>query len=290
MKRGFFLAGICILVIYFLFRLTGETPVEQDGGLTSSEDYFVFSQTGVYVTSPNPTPVPTQIAAPIKLNGYDEIFKGVFMQDLGGIVIVRARLNDPDVKFFVGHPDRTTVVCQQMRQFNLQVAVNGSGFYADTMKVDPFGMVDGKIYSTSDKPGITVAITDDNRVVFSQMDEHIPDNTKYAVSGFNRVVFKGKVQPRFYPGHQDYKAGYGTVRPRTTISTDGKFLTIVLFGSPRTITSAGEYVLENFPGTTDVFNMDGGGSTNGCAQGIGPLVPETGRPVANVFGIHAPAK
>ena len=221
--------------------------------------------------------------------GYDEMFKGVFYKDLGGIVIIRARLNDPDVKFFVGHPDKTTTVCRQLDLFDMQIAVNGSGFYMDTGVVEAFGMVDGDIYSESNRPDITIIITDENEVIFSQ-GESLPDNAKYAVTGFNRVVLNGKVQDRFYQGHEDYKAGYGTVRPRTTISTDGTYLTIVLFESPSTVTAAGEYVLENFPGTSDVFNMDGGGSTNACAQGIGPLVPETGRPVANTFGIFAPNK
>jgi len=282
--------GIVLLVVLVASSLIRQNPHQEiDEGYTTSDDYenaFVTSSLSLPPPSTSETAQITML--PDNPESYSEIFHGVFMQSRGGIIIIRARLNDPDVQFFVGHPSSTTLVCRQLEQFGLQIAVNGSGFYADSGIVDPFGMVDGEIYSTIHEPGITVAIDEDNQVTFVQDAGHLPENTRYAITAFNRIVQRGEILDRFYPDDPNYKAGYGTVRPRTVLSTDGEYLTIILFETPRTVTAAGEYVLENFPGTTDVFNMDGGGSTNGCAQGLGPLVTETGRPVANVFGIFAP--
>jgi len=293
MKHLLFTA-IAAVIIFFTIRTIGIPSGEEvpdDGGYTSSDDYYLSYDsyvidliTATPISPPIPEKTPSDPSG-TSHDGFTEVFHGIFFQDNGNTIITRALLNDPDVRFMVGHPSSTMTVCNQLDYYNLQVAVNGSGFYADGT-VDPFGMVDGIVYTTYREPGITIAITEDNQVVFAQMNEDIPKNTRYALTAFNRLVYRGEVLSRFYPDDKNYKASYGLLALRTIISTDGEFLTIVQFASPVTVAFAGEYVLKNFPDTTDVFNFDGAGSTNGCVEGIGPTV-DTGRPVANTFGIFS---
>ncbi len=300
--RGFTIAlGVLILLIVLLSKVTlighalGFNNQVDDQGITASEEY----QPRMLAYSPSenlPTPVPNQEPSvvvppsePVSLDGYQEIFSGVFLGSDGPNSIIRVNLSDPTVKFFASPGDGRALVCDQLSRFDLQVAINGSGFDMSSGVVQPFAMYDGRIYSNDRTPDITLFVTENNKLIFGQ-DGTIPEGAKYALTGFNRVVDDGHVLDRFYEGHPNHKPGYAYLKRRTTVSTDGKWLNIVLFESPVTIPEIGEYHLAAFPGTTDVFNLDGGGSTNSCIEGIGPTVTQTGRPVANIFGLYAENK
>ena len=309
----FFIVLILMVAIRFLNDETIVIPnlIKPDTGITTSDDYTIDMTSGPseFVlklnddsksqdqTNLQPTPVNPEEQKdepvlevvdiqPVSLDGFKEIYSGVFYKKENSTAIVRVDLKNPTVKFFVNPAVGTKTVCDYLNTYGLQLATNGGGFNMSTGIAGPFAMSDGQVFSSDKKSGITLFVTDSNKVIFSP-DGQIPGGAKYAVSGFNRVVQNGTMLDQFHPGHPGYKVGYGYLKRRTTIGISGTWLNIVLFDSPITITDAGQFHLDTFSGTEHVYNMDGGGSTNSCTADYGSLVSVTGRPVATIFGIYA---
>ena len=302
---GFF----TVLILMFGFYLLNQPPTLAKTQAALNEDYVLDESTGItdftvsfenesissVALQPTPINVEEQKDEPVlrvekiaatNLDGFKHIYSGIFYKKSGSVAIVRVDLNNPDVRFFVNPSNGTMTVCNYIRKYGLSLATNGSGFNMNTGIPGPFAMSNGEIYSSDRKSGISLFITGDNHVIFAP-DNQIPNNAKFAVSGFNRIVQNGQMLDQFHPGHQGYKAGYGYLKRRTSIGISGSWLNVVLFDSPITITDEGQYHLDAFPGTEHVYNMDGGGSTNACTADYGSLVSETGRPVANIFGIYS---
>jgi len=215
MIKHLFFALCCLVIIYLTADYLGIIPATDNTFIPNTNDSgFTVGQDG---HNNNDSPEAFDFVVEdhdTNLTGFEEIFNGVFYKKSGTTTIILAELGNPDVRFFVS-PDTTPMtVCTQLDRYGLQLAVNGGGFDWSRGAI-PFAMSDGKVYSTETTPGLTIAITEDNEVFFAQMNEEIPPNTVYAVSGFNRLIYRGDILSRFYPGDENYKASYGNVARRT---------------------------------------------------------------------------
>lgn len=280
---------------FFTTSLTNQMSTGNTHSDIDQDDDFViplYNTASKPITEPVPEPVtkPKYEELSVNLDGYSEIYSGMFYKKIGDITIVRVDLTNPDVRFFVNPPTAPMTVCDHLNLYGLQFATNGGDFdMGGTGQAKHFSMNDGVVYSWDQTPGITIFISNDNHLSFSTGQE-IPDGTKYAISGFNRLVENGEMVSKYIPGNPGYKEGYGSLRRRTSYGLSGNWLNIVLFDYGISVTDEGQYHLDNFPGTEHVFNMDGGGSTNACTSDYGSLVTESGRAVANVFGIYSVKK
>ncbi len=287
------LAVTAVIVLGLGFSGIANQEPPEDPVFTSSDDYLVFSVPSTQpleyaIPSQNPTATPPeapgQTVSISPTNTGEMLYPGVYFSRDGDVTVIRVDLSS-NVRFFVNPAQAPQTVCDFVDQYGLQLAVNGGGFdIGNTGQAVGYAMNEGNIYSLYQTPGVTIFVLDNNTLVFAE-DGQTPPGARYAVSGFNRVVRYGELLSRFEPQSADYKDGYGTVRQRTSIGLSGNWLNIVIFGAS-TVTDVGRYHLNTFPGTTDVYNMDGGGSTSACTDSGALFYSE--RPVANIFGIFAP--
>ena len=202
-------------------------------------------------------------------------------------------------------PLQARTTSQFLRQFDLQVAINGDGFTpwydntilnyyphtGDPVDVIGFAASQGKAYSidTDDEP--TLYISNRNRASL-----HNPiGRMESAISGNELLLDKGVVRPA--PG--------GEVQPRTAIgiSKTGKKLILVVVDGRQAGYSQGAtleelaQILKDF-GAHQAINLDGGGSSTLVAQGtfgrprvlnspVNHGLPGRQRPVGNHLGIYA---
>ncbi len=202
-------------------------------------------------------------------------------------------------------PLQARTTSQFLREFDLQVAINGDGFTpwydntilnyyphtGDPVDVIGFAASQGKAYSidTDDEP--TLYISNRNRASL-----HNPiGRMESAISGNQLLLDKGVVRPE--PG--------GEVQPRTAIgiSKTGKKLILVVVDGRQAGYSQGAtleelaQILKDF-GAHQAINLDGGGSSTLVAQGafdrprllnspVNHGLPGRQRPVGNHLGIYA---
>ena len=202
-------------------------------------------------------------------------------------------------------PLQARTTSQFLREFDLQVAINGDGFTpwydntilnyyphtGDPVDVIGFAASQGKAYSidTDDEP--TLYISNRNRASL-----HNPiGRMESAISGNQLLLDKGVVRPA--PG--------GEVQPRTAIgiTKTGKKLILVVVDGRQAGYSQGAtleelaQILKDF-GAHQAINLDGGGSSTLVAQGafdrprllnspVNHGLPGRQRPVGNHLGIYA---
>jgi hypothetical protein len=243
------------------------------------------------------------------LEGFEMIFRGVFykkevLSDPRPLVVFIAKidLDDQDIGFYVTPKiaPNTLVTSQFLADNGLQLAVNGGGFdIGGTNEVNGYSAYDGVAYSSEDiKPGETVFITENNEVTLGSKE---PNDMKYAITGLNHIIENGKISDRFlYTNHPNHKPGYDILHPRTSIGKDENknwLIIIVIDGRNPGISEGvdskelGQLHLKY--GSTNMINMDGGGSTTLVVENNGFVkvlnTPSDGheRPVANHFGVYA---
>ena len=202
-------------------------------------------------------------------------------------------------------PLQARTTSQFLREFDLQVAINGDGFTpwydntilnyyphtGDPVDVIGFAASQGKAYSidTDDEP--TLYISNRNRASL-----HNPiGRMESAISGNELLLDKGVVRPA--PG--------GEVQPRTAIGitkTGKKLILLVVDGRQAGYSQGATLeelarILKDF-GAHQAINLDGGGSSTLVAQGafdrprllnspVNHGLPGRQRPVGNHLGIYA---
>ncbi|MEM2131555.1 MAG: phosphodiester glycosidase family protein [Candidatus Woesearchaeota archaeon] len=242
------------------------------------------------------------------MSGFAPIYRGVFYKYEETneprplhIFIVKIDLYDPTLKFYVTPriaPD-VMVTSDFLASNKLQLAINGGGFdIGNTNEVNGFAAYNGVPYSSPDLiPDVTFFITENNEIY---MMPNMPNGYKYAITGFNHIIQNGKISDRFYIGNPNHKPGYDQLNPRTSVGLDEneKWLNIIVIDGRNPGISEGVSALELGEihlkyGSTNMLNMDGGGSTTLVIEEKGsPKVlnnPSDGqeRPVANHFGVWA---
>jgi hypothetical protein len=201
-------------------------------------------------------------------------------------------------------PLKARTTSQFLREFNVQIAINGDGFtpwYAygpfyyyphvgQRVKPNGFAASKGVVYSSARKTP-TLFISKNNQISFRR-----PDNVYNAISGDRMLVRDGKP----VNGLDDI-----TPAPRTAIGVDagGEKLIIIVVDGRQPLYSAGATLKELADylvlyGAETAMNLDGGGSSTLVFEGIfgtarvvnSPIhtgIPGRERPVGNHLGIFA---
>jgi len=207
-------------------------------------------------------------------------------------------------------PIRARTTSHFLEEFNLQIAINGDGFYpwwsrgpldyypheGDPVTPNGFAASGGQIYSTgirNDKIGVapTLYISRRNALVFNNP----PNKIFHAISGDRMLVMDGQVVAGLADTDLD---------PRTAIgfNKNGRWLYIVVvdgrqpFYSEGTTFAALAHILLDL-GADYAMALDGGGSSTMVIEDengdtvilnspIDQYVPGRERPVANHLGIY----
>ena len=228
------------------------------------------------------------------------------------IHVVKVDLRQPDISFLVTPanqegetPLRARTTSRFLDDFNLQVAINGSGFtpwrsntlldyYPHTGDpIGPTGLAasKGNVYSQAVEGAPVLYISRTNQARFNT-----PSGRVYnAISGNVMLLEQGSIQPE--PG--------GDLQPRTAVGLDRSGRTLILvvvdgrqpgYSQGVTLAELAQILLEN--GAFTAMNLDGGGSStlvskaaNGRAKvlnsPIDQRIPGRERPVGNHLGIYA---
>lgn len=233
------------------------------------------------------------------------------------IHVVTVDLTAPGIKMLVtpGKPNgkneivaRTT--SEFVKEFNLQLAINGSFFYpcyqhgpidyypysGDPVNVLGQSISNGSIYSPTDKGWAVLCIGANNRAQISQ--ENCQKDTNQAIAG--REIFIENGKPVILGNISDKNELF----PRTAVAIDDRgekmWLIIVdgrqhLYSEGVTMSELTDIVMEF--GAHKALNLDGGGSTTLAAAGFGgpyslnspfhTRIPMRQRPIANHLGFYA---
>jgi hypothetical protein len=201
-------------------------------------------------------------------------------------------------------PLKARTTSKFLREFNVQIAVNGDGFTpwysygpfyyyphsGQRIKPNGFAASEGNIYSNV-KKSPTLYISKNGRVSFSR-----PDDIYNAISGDRLIVRNGKPV---------IGLDNDTPAPRTAIGLDNsgeKLIIIVvdgrqpLYSSGATMAELANYLV--YYGAQTALNFDGGGSSTLVFEGLfgtsrvvnSPIhtgIPGRERPVGNHLGIFA---
>ena len=200
-------------------------------------------------------------------------------------------------------PLRARTTSKFLREFNVQIAINGDGFTpwnssgplfyyphsGDRVKPNGYAASKGDVYSTIRK-NPTLFISKDNKISFSK-----PSKVYNAISGDRWLVRNGKP----VVGLDDV-----TPSPRTAVGIDdgGEKLIIIvvdgrqpLYSSGATLKELANYLV--YYGAENAINLDGGGSSTLVFEGFlgtsnvvnSPIqggIPGRERPVGNHLGIY----
>lgn len=222
--------------------------------------------------------------------------------------VVKIDLEQPGIGFYVTPKSDslqgTSTFMTNYLSKKLVVAINGGGFEwgGGNENVNGYAMSEGKVYSKSNiKPnGATVHISDKNTVTIGVKND---DGDWNAVTGFQRVVFEGKVEPRIDdPNHKDHKPGYDIKDPRTSVGLvkkdtgEGyKYMILVVVdgrGESQGVDLKELALIQLFHKADVANNNDGGGSTTLVVNNNGvptivnkPSDPQGERAVANHLGV-----
>ena len=202
-----------------------------------------------------------------------------------------------------GPPLRARTTSQFLDEFDLQIAVNGDGFFpwwsrnpadyyphvGDPVTPNGFAASRGKVYSDGIEPSLFISRR--NALTFLNK----PGNVFNAISGDRMVVLKGERVPGL-----DNKE----LEPRTAIGTNknGRYLILIVVDGRQPYYSSGATFLE-LAELLLRFNayygmaLDGGGSSTMVIEGddgqpiilnspIDNYIPSRERPVANHLGVY----
>lgn len=233
------------------------------------------------------------------------------------IHVVKVALGAPGIGFLVTpgdprklRPLQARTTSQFLREFGLQVAINGDFFFpwhstapwdyyphvGDPVELEGFAASRGTVYSDhpvkNEFP--TLYLSRDNRVRFEK-----PNGPVYnAISGLLMLLRDGKPVP--LPANI-----YDTPEPRTAVGVDRerKHLILVVVDGRQPNYSEGVSMEElaeisRTYGASDALNLDGGGSSTLVIEGpdrkpeelncpIDNHIPGRERPVANHLGVFA---
>ncbi len=194
-----------------------------------------------------------------------------------------------------------------MKEFGVQVAVNGDGFFpwwshspvdyyphaGDPVTPNGFAASQGRIYARGERlpPEPSLFISRRGEISFNR----IPSKVQHAISGDRMLVLKGQPVPDLDANERD---------PRTAIglSRNGRWLYIVVVDGRQPFYSEGATFAELADiliglGAFTAMNLDGGGSSTMVIEGedglpkvlnspIDSYIPGRERPVANHLGIY----
>lgn len=270
---------------------------------------------GAYIifTLGRPAPVPVK----------RELFEGVtyhrvihyLPHSLIAHVLVIDTKNTKGLQFIVTPPDeveggtvKARTTSQFLQDFDLQIAVNGDGFFpwwsrspvdyyphvGDPVTPNGFTASYGKIYADGRqdiRPEPTLYMTRRGELVFNRA----PNRVFHALSGDRMLIISGEVV-----GDLNDKA----VHPRTAVglNKNGRWLYIIVVDGRQPFYSQGATLkelarlLKDF-GAFNAMSLDGGGSSTMVIEGehgepvilnspIDNYIPGRERPVANHFGIY----
>jgi hypothetical protein len=276
---------------------------------------LVFCTGGyVWYIRGRPAPVPVK----------QKLYEGVMYQRIvrvfprpmiAHIVVVDTRV--PGIEFLVTPPDsegkkplKSRTTSQFLEEFDLQIAINGGGFYpwwshsaedyyprvGDPVAPVGFTASNGqeywvRKYTLGTEP--TLYLSDSHDLSFN----HRPRKIHNAISGDRTLVRKGEAVPNLDDGELD---------PRTAIGTNrsGRYLYLVVVDGRQSLYSDGATFLDLAQLLVDQgvymgMSLDGGGSATLVVEGEdgGPVIlnspidhriPGRERPVGNHVGIYVP--
>lgn len=233
------------------------------------------------------------------------------------IHVVKVTLDVPGIGFLVTpgdprklRPLQARTTSQFLREFGLQVAINGDFFFpwhsnapwdyyphvGDPVELEGFAASRGTVYSDHPVKNAfpTLYLSRDNRASFEK-----PEGPVYnAISGLLMLLRNGKPVP--LPANID-----DVPEPRTAVGVDKerKHLILIIVDGRQPNYSEGVSMKElaeifRTYGASDVLNLDGGGSSTLVIEGpdrkpevlncpIDNHIPGRERPVANHLGVFA---
>jgi hypothetical protein len=233
------------------------------------------------------------------------------------IHVISVDLNAPGIGFLVtpGDPGqdlplRARKTTQFLKEFDLQVAVNGDFFkpwhsnspwdyyphVGDPVDVRGFASSQGRVYSQAEGNRATLYISEDNEASFREP----PGDVFNAISG-NRMVLENGSPMIVSPARSYHKS----LHPRTAVALDADATHLIIlvvdgrqpnYSEGVTLAELTAILLEY--GAHAALNLDGGGSTTLVVEGesgapvvlnspIDNRIPGRERPVANHLGIFA---
>ena len=218
------------------------------------------------------------------------------------------------VEFLITPPDsegemplKARTTSQFLKEFNLQLAINGGGFSpwwshspADYYPhvgdpVAPFGFTasDGDVYwTTANTEGVPPALFISRKNILTFNNK--PSRVYSAISGDRMIVIKGEVAPDLDDHELDPRTAVGMNR-------NGRYLYLVVvdgrqpvYSEGATFTELAELLMEQ--GAYAAMSLDGGGSSTMVMEDDGrpkilnsPIdhyIPGTERPVGTHIGIY----
>lgn len=226
---------------------------------------------------------------------------------------IRVDLATPELEFLVTPGDKSSqqplkarTVSSFLREFDLQVAVNGDGFIpwhsnslfdyyphtGDPVAPRGFAASQGVDYAKGSEDEVTLYISKDNQVSFNR-----PIGDLYSAISGDRIILAGGESVRNLPEDD-------SPQPRTAIGIDreGKTLLILVADGRQPLYSEGVTLTELASilagyGMYTALNLDGGGSSTLVVEGwfgfanvlnspIDRNIPGLQRPVGNHLGIR----
>ncbi len=258
--------------------------------------------------------------APVPLK--QELFEGVIYRRLVRVLprpmiahVLTIDTKGTGVEFLVTPPDsegelplKARTTSQFLEEFDVQIAVNGSGFspwwsngpadyyphVGDPVAPHGFTASDGSIYwTTSNTEGTPPSLYISRRNALSFNNR--PNRVHSAISGNRMIVLKGDIAPELDDPNP---------QPRTAIGTNrnGRYVYLVVVDGRQPFYSEGatfrelaELLIDQ--GAYIAMSLDGGGSSTMVVEGedgqpmilnspIDHLIPGTERPVATHIGIY----
>lgn len=261
---------------------------------------------------PAPVPVKQKLYEGVT---YQRIVRVLPRPMIAHILVVDTRV--PGIEFLVTPPDaegkkplKARTTSQFLEEFDLQIAINGGGFYPwwSRSAEDYYPHVDDPVapvgftastgeeywvrkYTLGTEP--TLYLSDSQDLSFN----HRPRKIYNAISGDRMLVRKGKAILNLDDGELD---------PRTAIGTNrsGRYLYLVVVDGRQSLYSDGATFLDLAQLLADQgvymgMSLDGGGSATLVVEGEdgGPVIlnspidhriPGRERPVGNHLGIYVP--
>jgi hypothetical protein len=207
-----------------------------------------------------------------------------------------------------GHPLNARTTSQFMKDFGVQIAINGDGFFpwwshspadyyptaGDPVTPNGYSASNGEIYANgleNPAPEPTIYISRLNSITFNK----IPGRVFHAISGDRTLVLQGLPVAGLDDSELDPRTAIG-------VNKNGRWLYIVVVDGRQPFYSDGATFAELADllidmGAHDAMALDGGGSSTMVVEGedgqpmllnspIDNYIPGRERPVANHLGIY----
>jgi len=169
---------------------------------------------------------------------------------------------------FVTEPNGVQTLSSLISSYDAEACVNGGPFNMEDGSLTVYTMYNGTKCSLAElRPDTpTVCFSGSNEISFGPS---VPEEARYCLTGFNRLVSDGEPNKRYYPGNEGYKEGYSTRNPRTLLVDDAvndwAYLVVVDGRSDSSVglsaAEAIDFVRAHYRNATNVVNLDGGGSS-----------------------------